>query len=132
MLQRFDFVFFSLRKKCSYTEFFLVRIQSEYRKIRTGVNSVFEHFSRGVSFKLPWCVYDVISFFRIFLNFFCFYSEVPNNMRRRWVKSAKIYDFYDPYYLYKKRIISIILFFSFVRKCWKIIKRGGGGGWGVS
>ena len=58
---------FTLREKCPNTEFFLVRtflysdwiqeiyevnlrIQSEYRKIRTRKNSVFGHFSRNVSF----------------------------------------------------------------------------------
>ena len=33
-----------LREKCPNKEFFLVPIQSEYRKIRTRKNSVFEHF----------------------------------------------------------------------------------------
>ena len=37
----------SLREKCPNTELFLVRIQSEYRKIRTINNSVFGHFSRS-------------------------------------------------------------------------------------
>ena len=36
----------TLREKCSNTELFLVRIQSEYRKIRTRNNSLFGHFSR--------------------------------------------------------------------------------------
>ena len=57
----------SLREKCPNTEFFLVlfscmrrlnteihsvnlRIQSEYRKIRTRKNAVFGHFSRRVCF----------------------------------------------------------------------------------
>ena len=52
------FWFLSLRGKCQkYTEFFLVnlRIQSEYRKIRTRNNSVFGHFTRRVcvDFSLP-------------------------------------------------------------------------------
>ena len=34
----------TLREKCPNTEFFLVRIQSEYRKIKTRKNSVFVHF----------------------------------------------------------------------------------------
>ena len=38
----------SLREKCPNTELFLVRIQSEYRNIRTSNNSVFEHFSSSV------------------------------------------------------------------------------------
>ena len=37
----------SLREKCPNTEFFLVRIQSEYRKIRIRKNSAFGHFSRS-------------------------------------------------------------------------------------
>ena len=48
-----------LREKCPNTELFLVliflysvRIQSEYRKIRTRNNSVFGHFSRSV----PSCI----------------------------------------------------------------------------
>ena len=36
--------FISLRKKCPNTEFFLVRIQSVYKKIRTKKISVFGHF----------------------------------------------------------------------------------------
>ena len=40
----------TLREKCPNTELFLVRIQSEYRKIRTRNNSVFGHFSRSVMF----------------------------------------------------------------------------------
>ena len=39
----------SLREKCPYTEFFLVRIQSECMKIRTRKNSVFRHFSHSVT-----------------------------------------------------------------------------------
>ena len=35
-------------EKCPNTEFFLVRIQSEYRKIWTKKNSVFGHFLRRV------------------------------------------------------------------------------------
>ena len=38
----------SLRKKYAHTEFFLVRTQSKYMKIRTRKNSVFGHFSRSV------------------------------------------------------------------------------------
>ena len=34
-------------KKCLNTKFFLVRIQSEYGKIQTRKNSVFEHFARS-------------------------------------------------------------------------------------
>ena len=37
-----------LREKCPNTELFLVRIQSEYRKIRSRNNSAFAHFSRSV------------------------------------------------------------------------------------
>ena len=42
----------ALREMCPNTELFLVRIlnlriQSEYRKIRTRYNSVFGHFSRS-------------------------------------------------------------------------------------
>ena len=40
----------TLRKKCSNTELFLVRIQSECGKIRTRNNSVFGHFSRSATF----------------------------------------------------------------------------------
>ena len=39
---------FSQCEKCPNMEFFLVRIQSEYRKIWTKKNSVFGHFSRSV------------------------------------------------------------------------------------
>ena len=39
-----------LGEKCPSTEFFLVRIQSESRKIRTRKNSVFGHFSRTVQY----------------------------------------------------------------------------------
>ena len=38
----------SQREKCPNAEFFLVRIQSEYRKIWTKKNSVFGHFSCSV------------------------------------------------------------------------------------
>ena len=38
----------SLREKCPNTKFFLVRIQSEYLKIRARKNSVFGHSSRSV------------------------------------------------------------------------------------
>ena len=38
-----------LREKCPNTELFLVRIQSEYKKIQTQSNSLFGHFSRSVS-----------------------------------------------------------------------------------
>ena len=58
--------YFAQREKCPNTEFFSdpyfpvfglnteihnanLRIQSEYRKIRTRKNSVFGHFSRGVA-----------------------------------------------------------------------------------
>ena len=44
------FHFRSLREKCPDTELFLVRIQSEYRKIRTRNNSVFGHSSRSERF----------------------------------------------------------------------------------
>ena len=44
------FHFRSLHKKCPDTELFLVRIQSEYRKIRTRNNSVFGHSSRSERF----------------------------------------------------------------------------------
>ena len=37
----------SLREKFPNTEFFLVRIQSEYGKIRSRKNSVFGHFSHS-------------------------------------------------------------------------------------
>ena len=37
----------ALPEKCPNTQFFLVRIQSEYRKMRTRKNSVFGHFSRS-------------------------------------------------------------------------------------
>ena len=40
----------SLRKKCSNTELFLVRIQSECGKIRTRKNSLFGRFSRSGRF----------------------------------------------------------------------------------
>ena len=40
---------FMLRKKGPNTEFFLVGIHAEYRKIQTRKNSVFVHFSRSVS-----------------------------------------------------------------------------------
>ena len=40
----------SMREKKPNTEFFLVRIQSKYRKIRTRKNYVFGHFSRNASF----------------------------------------------------------------------------------
>ena len=47
----------SLREKCPNTEYFLVRIQSQYRKIRTRKNSVFGHFYEKVLRK-PWiCSY---------------------------------------------------------------------------
>ena len=42
----------TLREKYPNTELFLVRIQSEYKKIRTRNNSVFGHFSRSGT-----CVY---------------------------------------------------------------------------
>ena len=45
------FHFRSLHEKCPDTELFLVRIQSEYRKIRTRNNSVFGHFSRSEEFQ---------------------------------------------------------------------------------
>ena len=38
----------TLNEKCPNTEFFLVRIQTEYGKIRTRKNSVFGNFSRRV------------------------------------------------------------------------------------
>ena len=40
----------ALREKCPNTEFFLVRIQSEYRKIRTRKNTAFRHFSRSADY----------------------------------------------------------------------------------
>ena len=42
-------LYVTLREKCANTEFFLVRIQSEYRKLRTRKNSIFGHFSRSVN-----------------------------------------------------------------------------------
>ena len=39
-----------LREKCPDTEYFLVRIQSESRKIQTRKYSAFGHFSRSVPF----------------------------------------------------------------------------------
>ena len=41
----------SLREKGPNAELFLVRIQTEYRKIRTRNNSVFEYFLRSEYFK---------------------------------------------------------------------------------
>ena len=38
---------YALREKCPYTEFFLVRIQSECGKMRTRKNSVFGHTSHS-------------------------------------------------------------------------------------
>ena len=43
-----DATILTLREKCPNMELFLVRIQSEYRKIRTRNNSVFGHFSCSV------------------------------------------------------------------------------------
>ena len=45
------FLVIALREKCPNTELFLVRIQSEYRKIRTRNNSAFWHLSRSVVLK---------------------------------------------------------------------------------
>ena len=45
------YVFLPLREKCPNTEFFLVRIQSKYRKIWTGKNSIFGHFSGSIHTK---------------------------------------------------------------------------------
>ena len=42
----------ALREKCPNMELFLVRIQSEYRKIWTRNNSVFGHFSYSEGFGL--------------------------------------------------------------------------------
>ena len=42
---------YSLREKCPNMELFLVRVQSEYRKIRTRNNSVFGQFSRSESYQ---------------------------------------------------------------------------------
>ena len=41
--------YYSLRKKCPNTEFFLLRIQSKYRKLGTRKNFVLGHFSRSDS-----------------------------------------------------------------------------------
>ena len=51
-----DFVILdiALREKCPHTEFFLVRVQSEYGKIQTRKNSVFGHFSRNVALNSYW------------------------------------------------------------------------------
>ena len=43
-------LYYTLREKCPNLELFLVRIQPEYRKIRTRNNSVFGHFSRSDNF----------------------------------------------------------------------------------
>ena len=43
----------SLREACLNTELFLVRIKSEYRKIRTRNNSVFGHFSHSEKYWNP-------------------------------------------------------------------------------
>ena len=50
---------FGLLEKCSNTELFLVRIQSEYRKIWTRNNSVFGHFSRSdlLQYMISWKCY---------------------------------------------------------------------------
>ena len=45
-----DATILTLREKCPNMELFLVRIQAEYRKIRTRNNSVFGHFSRSESY----------------------------------------------------------------------------------
>ena len=46
ILKSLPSISYSLCEKCPNTEFFLVCIKSEYRKIRTRKNSVFGHFSR--------------------------------------------------------------------------------------
>ena len=43
----------SLKKQFFYGPYFLVCIQSEYRRIRTRKNSVFGYFSRNISVKHP-------------------------------------------------------------------------------
>ena len=59
----------SLREKCPNAELFVVRIQSEYRKIRTRNNSVFGHFSRSVSNSKIYCV-SISWYLRLRANIF--------------------------------------------------------------
>ena len=61
--QPFSFVCseLSLREMCSNTEFFLVRVflySDWYRKIRTGKDSVFGHFSRRVQVSVFFWIWE--------------------------------------------------------------------------
>ena len=43
-----------LREKCPNTVFFMVRVQSKYRKIRTRKTSVFGHFPRSAMCRIAF------------------------------------------------------------------------------
>ena len=49
-----------LREKCPNTELFLVRIQSEYRKIRIRNNSVFGHFHAMDIYRSNYLILNVL------------------------------------------------------------------------
>ena len=49
-----------LRERCPNTDFFLVRIQSEHRKIQTRKNSVFGLFSRSVFTRMSSACYSYV------------------------------------------------------------------------
>ena len=55
-----------LREKCPNIEFSLVRIQSEYGKIRTRKNSVFGHFSGCEFYQLCLFMYALILHLTLF------------------------------------------------------------------
>ena len=58
----------SLRKKCPNTEFFLVRIQSEWRKYGPEKNSVFGHFSCSELIVFYPCAVDILMIRQSYIN----------------------------------------------------------------
>ena len=70
----------SLRERRPNTEFFLVCIQSESRKIRTRKNSVFGHFSRSVLFRGMKARYGSIHLEVFFGNTHLFYITALENL----------------------------------------------------
>ena len=66
-----------LHEKCPNTEFILVRIQSEYRKIRIRNNSVFGHFSRSELLLLLKYHVFLVSDLHQELRYFSFYYQHP-------------------------------------------------------
>ena len=102
----------SLREKWPNKEIFLVRIQSEYSKIRTRKNSVFGHFSRSAysalfaildTFSLSWMIPELKMLAKL--------KKIITKIVNLW-NTNKTYNIIFPFYciLFFKKLIVLNIF----------------------